>query len=80
MRAGGLLRGEHFSDDGCFDARQDHHAVAATGHALAVLGGVPVGKVRYDDLKAALAKVLGLSPAWVEADRWPPATSEPGCR
>lgn len=39
-------------------------------HALAVLGGVPVGNVRYDNLKAAVAKVLGLSRARVEADRW----------
>jgi transposase len=28
-------------------------------HALEVLGGVPTGKVRYDNLKAALARVLG---------------------
>jgi transposase len=30
-------------------------------HALNVLGGVPTGKVRYDNLRAAVAQVLGLS-------------------
>lgn len=39
-------------------------------HALSVLGGVPTGKVRYDNLKAAVAKVLGLSRARIETDRW----------
>ncbi|MGW2026689.1 Mu transposase domain-containing protein [Streptomyces decoyicus] len=34
------------------------------------LGGVPRSKVRYDNLKAAVAQVLGLSRARVEADRW----------
>lgn len=28
-------------------------------HALRVLGGAPTGKVRYDNLKAAVAKVIG---------------------
>ena len=35
-----------------------------------MLGGVPAGNVRYDNLKAAVAQVLGLSRARVEADRW----------
>ncbi|MGV9915588.1 IS21 family transposase [Streptomyces tendae] len=39
-------------------------------HALSVLGGVPVGKVRYDNLRAAVARVLGLSRARVENERW----------
>lgn len=39
-------------------------------HALSVLGGVPSGKVRYDNLKAAVAQVLGLSRQRVETDRW----------
>ncbi|WP_369780716.1 IS21 family transposase [Streptomyces sp. R33] len=39
-------------------------------HALRTLGGVPRNKVRYDNLKAAVARVLGLSRARVEADRW----------
>jgi transposase len=39
-------------------------------HAFTVLGGVPSGKVRYDNLKAAVAQVLGLSRARVETQRW----------
>ncbi|MFD9865577.1 IS21 family transposase [Streptomyces alboflavus] len=39
-------------------------------HALRTLGGVPRDKVRYDNLKAAVAQVLGLSRARVESDRW----------
>jgi transposase len=39
-------------------------------HALRVLGGVPTGKIRYDNLKAAVAQVLGLSRARVETQRW----------
>ncbi|MFD4370203.1 IS21 family transposase [Streptomyces sp. NPDC058486] len=39
-------------------------------HALRTLGGVPRSKVRYDNLKAAVAQVLGLSRPRVEADRW----------
>ena len=39
-------------------------------HAFRVLGGVPSGKIRYDNLKAAVAQVIGLSRSRVEADRW----------
>ncbi|MBO8185309.1 IS21 family transposase [Streptomyces spirodelae] len=39
-------------------------------HALRTLGGVPRSKVRYDNLKAAVAQVLGLKRARVESDRW----------
>jgi transposase len=39
-------------------------------HAFRVLGGVPFGKVRYDNLKAAVAKVLGFARARVETERW----------
>ncbi|MFF1285710.1 hypothetical protein ACFVY4_34160 [Streptomyces sp. NPDC058299] len=38
-------------------------------HALQTLGGVPRTKVRYDNLKFAVAQVLGLSRARVETDR-----------
>jgi transposase len=56
-----------------------HRASASAGqeaffeghvHALNVLGGVPTGKVRYDNLRAAVAQVLGLSRRRVEAERW----------
>lgn len=39
-------------------------------HALRVLGGVPFGNVRYDNLKAAVARVLGFSRLREESDRW----------
>lgn len=35
-----------------------------------MLGGVPVGKVRYDNLKTAVAQVLGFTRARVETERW----------
>lgn len=38
-------------------------------HAFNVLGGVPTGKIRYDNLKAAVASVIGFSRQRVEADR-----------
>ena len=39
-------------------------------HAFTMLGGVPCGKVRYDNLRSAVARVLGLGRARVETDRW----------
>jgi len=39
-------------------------------HAFRVLGGVPAGKVRYDNLKSAVAQVIGFSRSRVETDRW----------
>jgi transposase len=39
-------------------------------HAFRVLGGVPCGKVRYDNLKAAVAQVLGFARARMETQRW----------
>ncbi|WLQ38357.1 IS21 family transposase [Streptomyces castrisilvae] len=39
-------------------------------HALNTLGGVPTGKVRYDNLRAAVAQVLGFSRHRVEAEHW----------
>jgi hypothetical protein len=39
-------------------------------HAFNVLGGVPTGKIRYDNLKAAVASVVGFSRQRVETDRW----------
>jgi len=56
------------------------HRASATGgqeaffeghvHAFQVLGGVPAGKIRYDNLKAAVAKVIGFCRQRVETDRW----------
>lgn len=39
-------------------------------HAFRVLGGVPTGKIRYDNLKAAVAQVVGFSRQRVETERW----------
>lgn len=39
-------------------------------HAFRSLGGLPRGKVRYDNLKAAVSQVLGFTRARVESDRW----------
>lgn len=39
-------------------------------HAFRALGGVPRGQIRYDNLKAAVASVIGFSRQRVETDRW----------
>lgn len=39
-------------------------------HALTVLGGVPTRHLRYDNLKDAVAQVLGFSRQRNESDRW----------
>jgi transposase len=58
-------------------------------HAFRLLGGVPAGKVRYDNLKAAVAQVLGFSRARVETSdgprsgrtmTWTPSTASPASR
>ncbi|WP_040815793.1 IS21 family transposase [Nocardia concava] len=39
-------------------------------HAFSRLGGVPAGQIRYDNLKAAVANVIGFSRQRVETERW----------
>jgi transposase len=39
-------------------------------HAFTTIGGVPTGKIRYDNLKAAVAQVLGFTRQRVETARW----------
>ena len=39
-------------------------------HAFRVLGGMPAGKIRYDNLKSAVAQVIGFSRSRVETGRW----------
>ncbi|GAA4465623.1 hypothetical protein GCM10023170_075250 [Phytohabitans houttuyneae] len=46
-------------------------------HAFTTLGGIPTGKIRYDNLRAAAAQVLGFSRQRVETAR--PGDSVPGC-
>jgi transposase len=62
-----------------FSGKGVHRAFASGGfeaffeghvHAFTVLGGVPRGKVRYDNLKAAVSRVLGFARYRQEADRW----------
>jgi transposase len=62
----------------CYSGKAVHRIFASCGqeafleghvHALSVLGGVPTGKVRYDNLKAAVARVLG-SRTRAENERW----------
>jgi len=62
-----------------FSGKAVHRVFASAGqeafleghvHALHVLGGVPTGKVRYDNLKSAVAQVLGFSRQRRENERW----------
>lgn len=62
-----------------FSGKAVHRVFASEGqeaffeghvHAFNVLGGVPAGKVRYDNLTSAVARVLGFTRARVETDRW----------
>ena len=43
-----------------------------------MLGGVPTGKIRYDNLKAAVASVIRVLRQRVEADRWTAVRSHYG--
>ncbi|WP_327426008.1 IS21 family transposase [Streptomyces sp. NBC_01236] len=61
-----------------FSGKAVHRVFASEGqeafleghvHALRVLG-VPTGKVRYDNLSSAVARVLGFTRARVETERW----------
>jgi transposase len=77
--AGELVTCYLFSFRLSYSGKAVHRVFASSGqeaffeghvHALRTLGGVPRTKVRYDNLKAAVAQVLGLSRARVETDRW----------
>ncbi|MET9359093.1 hypothetical protein ABZY14_40275 [Streptomyces sp. NPDC006617] len=74
--AGELVTCYLFSFRLSYSGRAVHHVFASCGqeaffeghvHALRTLGGVPRSKVCYDNLKTAVARVLGLSRARVEA-------------
>ena len=39
-------------------------------HAFEILGGVPRGKIRFDNLKAAVASIIGFTRARIETERW----------
>jgi transposase len=62
-----------------FSGKSAHKIFASCGqeafleghvHALQVLGGVPRSKIRYDNLRAAVSKVLGRTRGRVESERW----------
>jgi transposase len=78
------LAGEHtkcflFTFRMSYSGKAVHRVFASCGqeaffeghvHAFSVLGGVPTGKVRYDNLNSAVTRVVGLSRARVENERW----------
>ncbi len=77
--AGELVVYSLFSLRLSFSGKAVHQVYASAGqeafleghvHAFSVLGGLPTGKVRYDNLKAAIAQVLGFSRARKETERW----------
>jgi len=77
--AGQLITCYLFSLRLSYSGRAVHRASVSGGqeafleghaHAFSVLGGVPFGKIRYDNLKAAVATVLGLSRSRTEVPRW----------
>ncbi len=77
--AGQLITGCLFSLRLSYSGRAVHRVSISGGqeafleghvHAFEVLGGVPFGKIRYDNLKAAVATVLGLSRSRTEVPRW----------
>jgi transposase len=77
--AGELVTCYPFSFRLSYSGKAVHRVFASCGqeaffeghvHALRTLGGVPRSKVRYDNPKAAVARVLGLNRARVETDRW----------
>ncbi|MFC7593429.1 IS21 family transposase [Nonomuraea antimicrobica] len=77
--AGELVRCVMFSLRLSYSGKAVHRVFASGGqeaffeghiHAFRVLGGVPIGKIRYDNLKAAVARVLGFSRARVETPCW----------
>ncbi|MCA0252609.1 MAG: IS21 family transposase [Actinobacteria bacterium] len=80
VRLGGALVTCHlFSFRMSYSGKAVHRASATGGqeaffeghvHAFNRLGGIPAGKVRYDNLKAAVAQVIGFSRQRVETERW----------
>ncbi|MER6251958.1 hypothetical protein ABT224_11390 [Streptomyces sp. NPDC001584] len=77
--AGTLTKCFLFSLRLSYSGRSVHRIFASCGqeafleghvHALNTLGGVPYGKIRYDNLRAAVAQVLGLTRRRAESERW----------
>lgn len=79
MLAGKMIKVYLFSMRLSYSGKAVHRVFASCGqeaffegrvHAFRVLGGIPRGRIRYDNLRAAVERVLGLSRARVENDRW----------
>lgn len=79
MLAGKMTRVYLFSMRLSYSGKAVHRVFASCGqgaffeghvHAFRALGGIPRGRIRYDNLRAAVERVLGLSRARVENDRW----------
>ncbi|WP_416069978.1 IS21 family transposase [Streptomyces sp. ME01-18a] len=77
--SGKLTRVYLFSLRLSFSGKAVHRVFATAGqeaffeghvHAFRVLGGVPRCQIRYDNLKAAVERVLGFSRGRIEAERW----------
>lgn len=54
----------------CFLSAGQEAFFEGHAHAFAVLGGVPTSKARYDNLRAAVSRVLGFARLREESDRW----------
>ncbi|WP_405821228.1 IS21 family transposase [Streptomyces sp. NBC_01390] len=79
MLAGKMTKAYLFSMRLSYSGKAVHRVFASCGqeaffeghvHAFRALGGIPRGRIRYDNLRAAVERVLGLSRARVENDRW----------
>lgn len=76
LQAGKLVTCYLFAFRLSYSGKAVHRIFASAGRSskatstLNVLDGVPTGKVRYDNLRATVAQVLGLSRRRVEAERW----------
>ncbi|MGW7528905.1 IS21 family transposase [Streptomyces sp. NPDC054783] len=78
MLAGRMTKVFLFSLRLSYSGKAVHRVFASCGqeaffeghHAFRVLGGVPRGRIRYDNLRAAVERVLDLGRARVENDRW----------
>jgi hypothetical protein len=62
-----------------FSGKAVHRASASGGqeaffeghvHAFGVLGGLPFGRVRYDNLTSAVSRIIGNTRFRDESDRW----------
>ncbi len=54
----------------CFLSAGQEAFFEGHAHAFSVLGGVPTINVRYDNLRAAVSRVLGFARLREESDRW----------